>query len=78
MQLLYLPLFSLLQAAAYASDDGILTEKMIDERVQDSIKQHIKKVKWQEEQDAKSKEQLGSGYTSIKDASVTKPPTSHS
>ncbi|XP_074655820.1 ATPase family AAA domain-containing protein 3-like [Tubulanus polymorphus] len=38
------------QATAYASEDGILTEKMIDDRVHDAIKQHEKKVSWQIEQ----------------------------
>jgi ATPase family AAA domain-containing protein 3A/B len=32
------------QAAAYASDDGVLTEKMIMERVNDSVRQHRQKV----------------------------------
>lgn len=66
------------QAAAYASDQGILTEQMIDERVMDSVKQHAKKVTWQLEQDVKSTEQLGKSYTSAKDASVTHSPPSHS
>ena len=38
--------------AAYASDDGILTEKMIDEKVQNAIKAHRKKVAWQLQSDA--------------------------
>lgn len=33
------------QAAAYASDDGVLTEKMIMERVNDSVRQHRQKVR---------------------------------
>lgn len=32
------------QAAAYASEDGVLTEKMIMDRVADAIKQHKQKV----------------------------------
>lgn len=32
------------QAAAYASEDGILTEKMVLDRVQDAVKQHKQKV----------------------------------
>jgi hypothetical protein len=32
------------QAAAYASEDGILTEKMIMDRVMDTISQHRQKV----------------------------------
>lgn len=32
------------QAAAYASPDGVLTEKMVMDRVEDAIKQHKQKV----------------------------------
>lgn len=59
------------QASAYASETGVLTEEMIDEKVKDSISQHAKKVDWQVEQDAKSQRDLGSTYTSEKDASTT-------
>ncbi|XP_029287139.1 ATPase family AAA domain containing 3 [Cottoperca gobio] len=34
------------QAAAYSSEDGVLTEAMIDVRVDDAIKQHIQKMDW--------------------------------
>lgn len=34
------------QAAAYASQDGILTEEMIDARVADAIRQHQQKMEW--------------------------------
>ncbi|KAG7283302.1 hypothetical protein CRUP_005044 [Coryphaenoides rupestris] len=34
------------QAAAYSSESGVLTEAMIDARVQDAIKQHIQKMDW--------------------------------
>uniref|UniRef100_A0A8C5H1B2 Uncharacterized LOC114467120 n=1 Tax=Gouania willdenowi TaxID=441366 RepID=A0A8C5H1B2_GOUWI len=34
------------QAAAYSSEDGILTEAMIDSRVDDAIKQHAQKMDW--------------------------------
>lgn len=40
------------QAAAYASEDGVLTETMIDEKVNDAIIQHQKKVLWQKEQES--------------------------
>jgi ATPase family AAA domain-containing protein 3A/B len=33
------------QAAAYASEDGVLTEKMVLDRCRDAIKQHRQKVK---------------------------------
>lgn len=34
------------QAAAYSSEDGVLTEAMIDARVDDAIKQHNQKMDW--------------------------------
>uniref|UniRef100_A0A6I8SCJ1 ATPase family, AAA domain containing 3A n=1 Tax=Xenopus tropicalis TaxID=8364 RepID=A0A6I8SCJ1_XENTR len=34
------------QAAAYASEDGILNEAMIDARVADAIRQHQQKMEW--------------------------------
>ncbi|XP_067826598.1 ATPase family AAA domain containing 3 [Heptranchias perlo] len=34
------------QAAAYASEDGILTEAMIDSRVTDAVRQHKQKMEW--------------------------------
>ncbi|KAI3356701.1 hypothetical protein L3Q82_003386 [Scortum barcoo] len=34
------------QAAAYSSEDGVLTEAMIDSRVNDAIKQHAQKMDW--------------------------------
>lgn len=37
------------QAAAYASESGVLTEAMIDEKVKDAMKSHEKKVIWQED-----------------------------
>lgn len=38
------------QAAAYASESGVLTEAMIDEKVKDAMIAHTKKVLWQEDQ----------------------------
>lgn len=34
------------QASAYGSPDGVLTEEMMDERVDDTVKQHKQKVDW--------------------------------
>lgn len=34
------------QAAAYASQDGVLTEQMMEEKVDDVMKEHGKKMKW--------------------------------
>ncbi|KAJ9599170.1 hypothetical protein L9F63_010347 [Diploptera punctata] len=54
------------QAAAYASEDGILTEKMVMDRVEDAIKQHRQKVEWQSEQEKKESKTLT--YSSDKDS----------
>lgn len=40
----------LLQAAAYASETGVLSEAMIDEKVNDAMIAHKKKVIWQSDQ----------------------------
>lgn len=46
----------LLQAAAYSSEDGVLTEAMIDARVDDAVKQHLQKMDWLHgEEEAQSK-----------------------
>ncbi|XP_072238270.1 ATPase family AAA domain containing 3 [Leuresthes tenuis] len=43
------------QAAAYSSEDGVLTEAMIDARVDDAVKQHLQKMDWLHgEEEAKS------------------------
>ncbi|KAK2105622.1 ATPase AAA domain-containing protein 3A [Saguinus oedipus] len=34
------------QAMAYASEDGVLTEAMMDARVQDAVQQHQQKMSW--------------------------------
>lgn len=34
------------QAAAYASEDGILTERMVMDRVKDAVTQHRQKVQY--------------------------------
>ncbi|KAF3856339.1 hypothetical protein F7725_017062 [Dissostichus mawsoni] len=34
------------QAAAYSSEDGVLTEAMIDARVDEAFKQHLQKMHW--------------------------------
>ncbi|XP_064160892.1 ATPase family AAA domain containing 3 [Anguilla rostrata] len=34
------------QAAAYSSEDGVLTEAMIDARVEDAVRQHLQKMDW--------------------------------
>lgn len=63
------------QATAYSSEDGILTEQMIDDRVNDTVRQHKKKDLWQNEQEVKEEQELGTAYTSEKDraADITSP-----
>jgi ATPase family AAA domain-containing protein 3A/B len=34
------------QAAAYASEDGVLTERMVMDRVMDAVTQHRQKVQY--------------------------------
>lgn len=34
------------QAIAYSSEDGVLTEAMMDARVQDAVQQHQQKMQW--------------------------------
>lgn len=34
------------QAMAYSSEDGVLTEAMMDARVQDAVQQHQQKMQW--------------------------------
>ncbi|XP_067947688.1 ATPase family AAA domain-containing protein 3-A-like [Watersipora subatra] len=48
------------QACAYAAEDGVLTEKMIDERVEDAISGHAKKAIWETDQKASSYKSTGS------------------
>jgi len=62
------------QASAYASEDGILTEQMIMDRVFDAIKQNKKKIEWLSEQEAKKDGRVLHGssadaeqYRSLKD-----------
>lgn len=57
-----------MQATAYASEDGILTEKMIDEKVKDAIRAHAKKIRWRSEQEREL--QGDSAFVSQKDSAV--------
>uniref|UniRef100_A0A3P9BZ62 ATPase family AAA domain containing 3A n=1 Tax=Maylandia zebra TaxID=106582 RepID=A0A3P9BZ62_9CICH len=53
------------QAAAYSSEDGVLTEAMIDARVDDAVKQHLQKMDWlRGEEAAKSLTPPPAGVTS--------------
>lgn len=47
-----------LQAAAYSSEDGVLTEAMIDARVDDAIKQHQQKMDWLHGEEAEGRSAL--------------------
>ena len=53
------------QASAYASEDGVLTEAMIDARVDDAIRAHKKKILWQERQERGEKLQAGENMAVI-------------
>ncbi|PIK58859.1 hypothetical protein BSL78_04171 [Apostichopus japonicus] len=41
------------QAAAFASDDGVLTSEMVDARVMDAVKQHQQKIDWQKSEESR-------------------------
>ncbi|XP_064642219.1 ATPase family AAA domain-containing protein 3-A-like [Lineus longissimus] len=60
------------QASAYASEDGILTEQMVDDRVSDAIEQHAKKVTWQKEDSLRPGQQTDT-YVSPKQAASLHP-----
>lgn len=63
------------QASAYASEDGVLTETMVDDIVSDALRAHEKKVLWQQDHEA------GDYLTplrSSKDASTFVPPSATS
>ncbi|KAM6402736.1 ATPase family AAA domain-containing protein 3A isoform 2-T2 [Rhynochetos jubatus] len=47
------------QAAAYASEDGVLTEAMIDARVADAVQQHKQKMEWLKTEGAESSKGAG-------------------
>ncbi|XP_029050949.1 ATPase family AAA domain-containing protein 3A homolog [Osmia bicornis bicornis] len=55
------------QAAAYASEDGVLTEQMILDKCTEAIKQHRQKVQWQSEQE---KQESKSIYATEKELDV--------
>ncbi|EEB12600.1 conserved hypothetical protein [Pediculus humanus corporis] len=64
------------QAAAYASSDGVLTEKMVMDRVYDAIRQHKQKVDWQSEQEKTDRKSLTErGKTKVKNESSSSPPS---
>ncbi|XP_028128067.2 ATPase family AAA domain-containing protein 3A homolog [Diabrotica virgifera virgifera] len=46
------------QAAAYSSEDGVLTEKMVLDKVEDHAKQHRQKVEWQSEQERRESKSI--------------------
>ena len=57
------------QAAAYASEDGILTEQMVLDRCMDAIRQHKQKVEWQSDQERREAKSItSSSYHSEKDS----------
>lgn len=67
------------QAAAYASADGILTEKMVDEKVDDTIRAHQKKILWRSEQEESKHgtvSKAGALPLSAKDLAAFTPPKS--
>lgn len=60
------------QAAAYASEDGILTDQMIIDRTNDAIKQHKQKVQWQSEQERQESKSIYAEHTETSDSKLSK------
>ncbi len=63
-----------MQAAVYASESGVLSEAMIDERVDDALRAHGKKVTWQEEQEGAAAFDTRGHFRSSKDLKSFTPP----
>ncbi|OQV19383.1 ATPase family AAA domain-containing protein 3-A [Hypsibius exemplaris] len=53
------------QASAYASEEGVLTEKMVDDRVDDMVKQHKQKVTWRVEDEQQYRKNSGDRENAI-------------
>ncbi|KAK0167572.1 hypothetical protein PV327_004951 [Microctonus hyperodae] len=58
------------QAAAYASEDGVLTEQMVIDKCLEAVKQHRQKVQWQSEQERQESKSI---YTEPSKVTHTKP-----
>ncbi|XP_046396665.1 ATPase family AAA domain-containing protein 3 [Ischnura elegans] len=56
------------QAAAYASEDGVLTREMVIDRTADAALQHRQKVDWQSDQEKRESKSIL--YHSMKDAAA--------
>lgn len=63
-----------MQAAAYSSEDGVLTEAMIDARVEDAIRQHMQKMDWLQRETPGSPAVQGGGAESLGKMGFTLPP----
>lgn len=57
------------QAAAYASEDGVLTEKMARDRCNDTVRQHQQKVEWQSEEERRESRSIS--YSPVSGISYT-------
>ncbi|GAB1600476.1 ATPase family AAA domain-containing protein 3-like [Argonauta hians] len=66
------------QATAYASDDGVLTESMIDNIVDNSIRQHSQKILWQDDKQSGSflQPQDNLSYSSLRTEALSSQPSS--
>lgn len=61
------------QAAAYASEDGVLTEQMVIDRCMEAIKQHKQKVQWQSEQEKQESKSIYAIEESSAESTKLKP-----
>lgn len=62
------------QAAAYASENGVLTEQMVVDRCMEAIRQHKQKVQWQSEQEKQESKSIYAAEESSIKSMESKPP----
>ncbi|XP_011310539.1 ATPase family AAA domain-containing protein 3 [Fopius arisanus] len=61
------------QAAAYASEDGVLTHQMVIDKCLEAVKQHKQKVQWQSEQERQESKSIYAELDSANEEKVEKP-----
>ncbi|XP_015115200.1 ATPase family AAA domain-containing protein 3A homolog [Diachasma alloeum] len=61
------------QAAAYASEDGVLTQQMVIDKCLEAVKQHKQKVQWQSEQERQESKSIYAESSNTTDSKTEKP-----
>ncbi|XP_063991788.1 ATPase family AAA domain-containing protein 3A homolog [Diachasmimorpha longicaudata] len=61
------------QAAAYASEDGVLTQQMVIDKCLEAVKQHKQKVQWQSEQERQESKSIYAESSNTTESKADKP-----